>query len=64
MIEFRRSAYRRIYFRRRGFIPIAEAEKQFEKQGKKFNIITQNVDGLILFILFIYFIYFKIKFVK
>ncbi|CAF2067379.1 unnamed protein product [Rotaria magnacalcarata] len=27
-------------------IALAKAEKQFEKEGKRFNVITQNVDGL------------------
>ncbi|CAF2120581.1 unnamed protein product [Rotaria magnacalcarata] len=27
-------------------IALAEAEKRFEKEGKRFNVITQNVDGL------------------
>jgi NAD-dependent SIR2 family protein deacetylase len=25
---------------------LAQAEKRFEKEGKQFNVITQNVDGL------------------
>ncbi len=28
---------------------MAEAEKRFEREGKRFDVITQNVDGFDLF---------------